>query len=317
MPTETLEAAETVKTPEYTHKSFELVFANFCNQYKQKAEEVAGPKAHMKDRFLGMPGNVSVQEMGQKLAEVRQAIGEPPQWDEDHDEVFMKEAIVLSARHLAWSAVMAGITTRYLNKTNDYINKERHNGRNNLQRLFNERRAGVSLQIAYNHAIRDYFDSGLAQTLGNDSPQGMNNLLEHASFISDQEKSRLIRGIALEIAAKKDLEAKSDGKYRVAYGSPEQDADGGDLVIIGQEDIVFIDLKSKMPEKFPGEIASTELDAERGYKWLESTGEGRNVVVWAYSNTPVRPDKFTLDDGRLAANLQAVAATVTLDKASV
>jgi hypothetical protein len=313
MPTEVLNSTETATKPEYSHRSFELVFANFCNQYRQKIEEVAGPKARMDGRFLGLPGNASVQEMGKRLAEVTAAIGEPAQLGLEYgDEVPLKDAVILTARHLAWSTLMAGVTSRYLEKIDGYIQKERYNGRQNVRRLFNEKKAGVVLQTSYKHTIRDYFDSGLARRLGNDSPNEMSQLLEHAPYFSETERSTLVRGTALEIAAKKDLESKSEGQCKVTYGSSEEDAVGGDLVIIAPEDILFIDLKSKMPEKFAGGEASTDLDYERGYKWLEGVGEGRQAVVWAYSKEPVSGNSFTLTDERLAASLKAVAATTAI-----
>lgn len=316
MPTETLETVEAVKTSEYSHKSFELVFANFCQQYKQKIEDVAGPKARLEGRFLGLSTNASVQKMGQRLAEVTAAIGEPQQLGIE-DEIPLKEALILSARHLAWSTVMAGITARYLEKTDDYISQERRSGRNNIRRLFNERKAGISLKLAYNHSIRDYFDSSLARALGNDSPQSMYKLMKHSPYMSETEKSALVGGIALEIAAKRRLEERTGHGLKVNYGTDEEDAVGGDLVVIGPEDIIYIDLKSKMPEKFVGGDVATDLDYDRGYKWLEGADEGRQAVVWAYSREPVSAGSFDLLDERLAANLEAVAVTATLENSSV
>jgi hypothetical protein len=318
MPTETRATHETAVKPEYTHKSFELVFAKFCDQYQQRIDEHSGPKARQQGRFLGLPANASVQEMGRRLSEVSSAIGEPAQLGPEHgDEIPLKDALILSARHLAWSAVMGGLTRRYIENVDSYIQKERYGGRSNVQRLFNERGAAISLKLAHNDGIREYFDSELARTLGNDSPEGMKSLIEHVPFLTENEKHALVSGIALEIAAKRELEQKLGQRVKVSHGSAKEDSVGGDLVIIGENDLVFIDVKSKMPEKFAGGEVATEIDFERGYKWIEGAGEGRQVVVWAYSKEPVSSDSFTLTDDRLAANLEAVAMTSAIDNTSV
>jgi len=313
MPIETAQRHETATKPEYTHKSFELVFAKFCDQYQQKIDELSGPKARREGRFLGLPGNASVQEMGRRLAETSAALGEPAQPDSEADEIPLKDALILSARHLAWSAVMGGITSNYVDKIDDFIEKEKYSGRHNNNRLFNDRKAAVSLVLAHMNGIRDYFDSDLARLLGNDSPKAMSDLIEHAPH----DISKLTSGIALEIAAKRNLEERLGSTSKVNFGSADEDSVGGDLVVIGPEDIVFIDLKSKMPEKFAGGEAATELDYERGYKWREAHGDARRAVVWAYANEPVSLDSFSLMDDRLAANLEAVASTAAIDNTSV
>lgn len=318
MPTETALGHETAAKPEYSRKSFELVFVRFCEQYQRKIEEIAGPKARQEGRFLGLPATASVQEMGRKLAEVAAAVGEPAQLGPEHgDEIPMKDALILSARHLAWSAVMGGITNQYIEKWDEFIQKERHNGRHNLRRMFNEKKAAVVLAVAHNHAIRGYFESGLAGILGNDSPEAMDRLLEHVPYLSETQRSALVKGLSLEIAAKRKLGEVSGGKYSVAYGSQAEDSVGGDLVISGPDDLVFIDLKSKMPEKFPDGTVSTELDDERGYKWVEGAGEGRQAIVWAYSKEPFSYHSFSLTDARLAASLEAIAETTVLEKESI
>ncbi|HET7528899.1 MAG TPA: hypothetical protein VFJ84_01570 [Candidatus Saccharimonadales bacterium] len=318
MPTETAARHETAVKPEYSRKSFELVFVKFCEQYQRKIEEITGPKSRREGRFLGLPATASVQEMGRRLAEVTAAVGEPAQLGPEHgDEVPMKDALIYSARHLAWSAVMGGITNQYIERCDEFIQRERHSGRHNLQRLINERKAAVVLKLAHNHAIRDYFESGLAEILGNDSPDGMDGLLKHVGSLSDKQREALVSGLSLEIAAKRKLDEIAGGKYSVAYGSQAQDSIGGDLVISGPEDLIFIDLKSKMPEKFFDGTASTDLDYERGYRWVEGAGEGRQAIVWAYSKEPCSPDSFNLTDGQLAASLEAVAATAAIEKASV
>jgi hypothetical protein len=315
MPTETLIKTEAINIPEYSHRSFELVFANFCAKYQQKIESIVGPKASHEGRFLGLPSNATVQQMGHRLSEVVAAVGEPPELPSDMEELTpIKEAIIYSARNLAWNAVMCGLTSKYIDSIGDFIKREKYSGKHNMSRLFYEKRAATSLVIAHNTGIRNYFDSGLAHKLGNDSPHSMSNLFEHVSYLSDIEKKALVKGISLEIAAKRTLDKRANGHYEVSYGTSEQDALGGDLVVIGAEDLVFIDLKSKMPSKFDGGEVATDLDYYRGYKWLEGVGEGRQAIVWAHSKEPVSEANFVLNDGTLIANLEAVAKTSVLEK---
>lgn len=270
---------------------------------------------------MGLPPKASVQQMGRRLNEVAQVMGDPPGWEDDQQEgASMKDAVLLSARYLAWHATMGGITQLYLDRLNEQIKYEKHKGslnggsHQNLGRLYYNRGKGLAILLAQIHALRDYFDSGLANTLGNDSPEMMNQLLKHVPYRSDRRREDLVAGISLEIASKHYLEtllkARDLGGFSVAYGNDEQDSRGGDFVVQAGEEIMFINIKSSMPEKFSDGEHSTPQDYERGYKWLASNDQEHKVVVWAYQNEPVEPGKFRLADARLASNLELVVGAM-------
>lgn len=319
MPTETLDTAETVKKPEYSHKSFELVFSNFCTKYTERIQSLAGNQPG--GGFLGLPRNASVQQMGQRLNEVAAAIGEPPELGKEYLEgAELKEAVLLTSRYLAWNAVMGNLTQLYADKLKDFIKREKHNkasnggSRHNLGRLAHERDAAVSVLLAQNHALRDFFDSGLAHTLGNDSPERMNRLLSNVPNLGEGHRKGLVKGISLEIASKRHIsflsKAHSTREISVAYGSDNEDARGGDIVLMSGEDILFIDLKSNMPEVFSDGDYSTPDDYARGYKWLEDEGNEQKVVVWAYLDEPIYSEKFSLADSRLSQNLDLIVGVI-------
>lgn len=320
MTTETISTrAETLAEPHYDYKSFELVFSKFCGQYGERLKEFEAPASiGDSNSFMGLPPKATLKDMGLRLYEVASAMGQPPKWeDSQDDDVSTKEAILLSARYLAWQATMGSITQQYIDRVKDKIDDEkaRHSDHNikrqNLDRLFREQEKAVTILLAQNHALRDYFDSGLAKRLGNDSPEKIQRLLDKLPYLDDDRKEGLARGISLEIASKRFVEnlLKQQGKedLTVAFGSDDQDSRGGDLVIYNGEDIFFIDVKSSMPKKFTGGEASTPEDYQRGYKWLDSRDNERKVVVWAYLELPVEPSKFKLADMRLANNLALVA----------
>jgi hypothetical protein len=319
MPVEDLITAETVKDPEYTHKSFELVFSNFCSQYAQRISDFTGNLGEQNDQgFMGLPAQASWRQMGQRLNDIGKAMGQPPSWD-DEPAINTRDAILFSARYLAWNATMGGVTQQYVDKIKDNIKHGKHakaqNGgsRDNLNRLYYEQKTGLSILLAQNHALRDYFDSGLARQLGNDSPAEMNRLLSNVLYLDSQQREALVRGISLEIASKRCLEdmVKTGqlDEITVAYGNDEEDSRGGDLVLLTGEETFFIDLKSSMPKKFSNGEESTSNDYEKGYKWLSNADKEHKVVVWAYEDNPVSIEEFKLDDERLAQNLQLVAAS--------
>lgn len=324
MPTETItRPAETLKETQYTHKSFELVFSSFCGQYGKNLGSLTAQSSRNgnSESFLGLPPKASVQQMGHRLNEAAQIMGDPPGWRDDQQEgATMKEAVLLSARYLAWHATMGGITQMYLDRLNEQIKSERqknsYNGgsHQNLGRLKYNRGKGLSILLAQNHALRDYFDSRLANTLGNDSPERMSQLLKHVSYGNAGRREDLVGGISLEIASKRYLETLMrtrglDG-IGVAYGSDEQDSRAGDFVVQAGEEMMFIDIKSSMPEKFSDGEPSTPEDYERGYKWLDGNDQEHKVVVWAYQNEPVAPEKFRLTDTRLASNLELIVGAM-------
>lgn len=215
---------------------------------------------------------------------------------------------------------MGSVTQRYIDKVKATIDRERHsksgNGgsRANLGRLYHERTAALAVLLAQNHALRDYFDSGLAETLGNDSPRKMDRLLSHVPNLAAEQRKALVEGLSLEIASKRQLEGLigTEGMQssKVAYGSNEQDSRGGDLVMLSGEDILFIDIKSSMPAKFSNGDESTPEDYQKGYKWLDGDEHEHKVVVWAYQPDPVEPEKFRLNDARMAHNLELVATSL-------
>lgn len=312
------EAAEAVRKPEYTHKSFELVFAAFCKQYADRIEALSG---HDHSHFLGLPPNASAQQMGKRLAEISQLMGEQPTLDDEElDSLDLKEAVLLSARYLAYFSISGSLTQQYADRLKDFKERERTshsaNGgsRHNLSRLAADRETAINRLLAQNHALRDFFDSRLAHTLGNDSPEHMDKLLRHNPYLTTDQREGLVKGISLEIAAKQRLEAgiAADGyeDLSVAYGTDQQDAKGGDLVLLAGEDILFIDLKSHMPKVFSDGDRSTEADYERGYKMLELDGEERKAVCWAYSDSPVAETEFRLTDPRLISSLDLLAGSV-------
>lgn len=310
MPSEAvLERPETHVESKYTHKSFELVFGNFCKQYSERIEQITGHPASENDRFLGLPTNASWTQMAERLNQARHSMGEPPSWP-DEGEVSEREAVLYSARYLAWFTTTEAITKQYVDRIQSEIHRNRHNKNHvNINRLRSEGKVGLTILLAQHHAIRDYFDSGLAKKLGNDSPQAMDELLSKVSQLRDHERQALVSGISLEIAAKRYLESVKDShrSAKVAFGDSGQDALGGDLVVTTGHEVTFIDVKSSMPEAFYNFEPSTELDFERGYKWVDSTNVDRAAVVWAYSSDPVESDSFTLIDARFAHNLAQVA----------
>ncbi len=320
MPTETVaEKSEVSQEFQYTHKSFELVFANFCSQYTNALETLSGGNAKdgTDSKFMGLPASASIQQMGHRLNEVAQIMGDAPRWEDDQEEgTSMREALLLSARYLAWHATMGGITQQYIDKLKEHIKSETPksslNGgsHQNLGRLSYHRDKGLAILRAQNHALRDYFDSGLANTLGNDSPEKMSQLLNHVPYLKDRHREDIVDGIPLEIASKRYVEQllKNGGNQDVgvAFGSDEHDSRAGDLVILNADETMFIDVKSSIPEEFSDKSKALAEDYERGYKWLNSKDREHKVVVWAYSNPAVERGRFILADDRFANNLRLV-----------
>ena len=319
MPETLTRLPEAITERHYDHKSFELVFSKFCSGYDEKLSELGLKQSTDNESFLGLPPKSTTKQMGSRLYEASKAMGDPPRWDATHsDGVSMQEAILLSARYLAWQATMGSLTQRYIDKINDKIDIEKayqnHNGRQNLNKLFFEREKAVSILLAQNHAIRDHFDSGLAKRLGSDSPEKIDSVLRRVKSLGEYQREALVHGISLEIATKKFVEKqlKEQNRHdlRVAYGNDNEDAHGGDLVILNGREMLFLDIKSSMPKKFTGGEAATPDDFQRGYKWLEDGPNGeRKVVVWAYMDRPVSGNDFKLDDARLAHNLENVVNT--------
>lgn len=313
MPVENLATAEAVRKPEYTHKSFELVFARFCDKYADRLQKLSHDHG-----FFDPAAPHSLKQMGRRLNEVSRAIGPPPPSGEDlAPEVDLEEAILLSARYLAWNTVIGSITQQFTDRLKNQIDyQKRRNGGHYRYNgwLAHERDAAVSVLLAQNHALRDFFDSELAHTLGSDSPNNMERLLAEAPYMSEEQRKSLVKGLSLEIASKRAAQAVARRQNRpdvaVAYGSDNEDARGGDLVLVAGEDILFVDVKSYMPDKFPDGSLSTPEDYERGYKWLASEGAERKVLVWAYLDSPVDRESFRLVDRRLASNLELVTGTV-------
>jgi hypothetical protein len=242
----TLERTPAPTETAYSHKSFELVFSNFCKQYDQKlSASGALTPADGKGGAVGL----------KRLEEVSKIMGDAPQWEAPSEYEDAKSALILSGRYLAWHTIMGSVTQRYIDKVKDTIAREKHskagNGgsRANLGRLYHERAAALSVLLAQNHALRDYFDSGLAQTLGNDSPRKMDRLLSHVPHLTAEHRKMLVGGISLEIASKRQLEkvaaTEELGYAKVAYGSNDQDLRGGDLVLVAGEDILFIDIDAQ------------------------------------------------------------------------
>lgn len=324
MPIETItEPVETSKEPQYTYKSFQLVFSSFCSQYEKSLGSLTMHPSRNgnSEGFMGLPPKASVQQMGRRLNETAQAMGDPPGWEDDQQEgATMKEAVLLSARYLAWHATRGAITQQYVDRLREYIDRERPtkslNGgsRHNIGRLNYERDNGLVALLAQNHALRDYFDSGLAQTLRNDSPERMSHLLNNVPYLRDRHREDLVAGISLEIASKRYLETLINthklGDLEVAYGSDEQDPRGGDLVVLKEKEIMFIDVKSSMPARFADGEPSTPQDYERGYKWVVNDDKEHKVVVWAYQVKPIESGQFRLADARLANSLELVASSM-------
>lgn len=325
MPSETLIPRQETQ---YTQKSFELVFHSFCSQYATKICEATGENtAHHVNNgsYLGLPQNATLRQMKDRLDEAIRVVGEPMDWASDTFEASpTKEHVLLSARHLAWYATVGSLTQGYIDRLNGRIEQARaDSGRNgssghNLDRLFSDRKEQVSLLIAQNSAIREYFESDLARQLGNDSPVAMGALLSKAPFMDDLQRDALVSGISLEIATERYIEhlitTEGDERITLAHGDDSQDSRGGDFVLVCPDEIVYLDIKSTMPKKFTGRDNSTPQDYERGYKWLADDESGaRKVVLWAYLEQPIQRDGFNLVDSRLANNLKLVLDSLSLD----
>jgi hypothetical protein len=128
-----------------------------------------------------------------------------------------------------------------------------------------------------------------------------------------ENKEGLVRGISLEIAVKRYMEQLAQAgrlsRNTVAYGTDEQDQQGGDLVVIKSGEIDFIDVKRSMPERFADGVRSTSHDFANGFKWLSGRGQEHTVVVWALIAEPVADNSFSLRDLRMAQNLEILAST--------
>lgn len=258
MPVETLSP---VKETQYTHKSFELVFHKFCNQYAERVVSATGRQSLEPDseRYLGLSKNATLREMKDRLEVASAAIGEPPDWDASAEGLYpSKEAILLSSRHLAWFATMGSLTQGYVDRLNDRIKECKHrssrNGgsNHNIDRLYNDRREQVSLLIAQNDAISEYFESELAHILGNDSPAKMDALLSTVPFLDERHREGLVSGLSLEIATGRYLgeliKTKQDKDISLAHGSSEQDSRGGDFVFVSEDEIIHLDINQKCPK---------------------------------------------------------------------
>ena len=302
--------------PVYSRRSFELVFTNFCAQYTNRVEQVAGQQLGGDMGFMGLAPNAPIKLVGRRLHEISQVMGDEPQWSGD-DQLEVKEAILHAARRLAWNAVMGSVNQRYIDRLNEIIDQERragrHGVRHNLARIISERNLSRDILVVQNHALRDYFDSPLAQMLGNDSPEGMAHLLEHVPFMTSENRKALVGGISLEIAVKRHMQQLASqgrlGQAHVSYGSDKQDERGGDLVVIKPGEVDFIDVKKSMPKRFADGVMASAHDFGRGFRWLGGRDVEHKVVVWALIGKPVAEDGFRLRDSHMAHNLEVLAAT--------
>lgn len=249
---------EQTRESDYTHREFEAVFSNFCDQYTERVAEVSGHQISTHETgFFGLSEHVGERELGRRLVEIGRAMGEEPRWTST-DDVEEKVAIIHEARRLAWNAITGAVNQLYIDRLESSLDKVRksgqHNQVHNLARLKHERTASRNRLVAQNHALRNYFDSPLATALGNDSPEGMRRLFNHIPFMGSENKERLVRGISLEIAVKRHMEQLAQAgrlsRNTVAYGTDEQDQKGGDLVVVKPGEVDFIDVKRSMPERF-------------------------------------------------------------------
>src|SRR2546423_15483799 len=121
--------------------------------------------------------------MGRRLNEAAQSMGDPAKWEgNQQDGVELRDALLLSARYLAWHATMGSITMQYIDRLDMHINSERHKnsinggGHQNLGRLRHERSKGLAGFSAPKKALTGFFFKKFARNFWRKLPAKMKTI---------------------------------------------------------------------------------------------------------------------------------------------
>ena len=214
--------------------------------------------------------------------------------------------------NLAWYGIEHSITADHLGVVQKAVRQLELSGKHHsdiLQDLKRSEKGYKSIVINDSHIFRTFFDSEVAAQFGLDSPEQINNFLTRSSIIGDSEQiSGYERGISLEIAAKRYLSnfarsMKDEGKEEIIvnFGSSQEDAEGGDIIILSDSSLVFIDLKNSLPDGL------TQDEIEQGYKLeFDDKKHQYKAIVWSESRLPVARESFRLTDPSLKQALEQV-----------
>jgi hypothetical protein len=318
MPNENLESTAVLERPtqpevvEFSGKHLEAAFTFRANYHKQRVLEKFGggselpplPKAGLDVR---LPESEKRFQKAYDLLQREQPAAIPVL-----EDGLSRDYVIALADNLAWKGIENSITTSHMDEIGKALIRMAADGKadNNSAAELKAREKGLKpIALDDNHFYRDFFDSEAAKTLGVDSPLVMKKLLKRASLTGNGEDSiaTLARGISLEIAALRYITRLLDGDENetiVGFGTSEEDREGGDIVVLRGEKILYIDLKNMRPGPGKG-FAADEI--ERGYRLYADTQKHiYKAVVWPESEDAVADDSFRLTDPSLKNALQKV-----------
>jgi len=235
---------------------------------------------------------------------------QPLEIPETNGEV-TRDYLIAIADNLAWKGIENSVITEYLDDGEEVLHQLKRNGKSSFGSVIELERAERALKtvlIEDNHFYRDFFDSEVAAALGVDSPKYIEKFIRKASLSahSSEIAATVAKGASLEIAARRYLDSllsKDGDEVIVGFGSSEEDRDGGDIVVVGDSSIVYIDIKNRKPDGLGSD------EAQEGFRLhFDSKKYVYKAIVWPETRDVVAHDSFRLTDVALKNALQKVMA---------
>ncbi len=313
-------AEKPAESIEFTGQHLEAAFASCVNYHKKRLLDAFGPDQQLPPLPAGPPADrfLASEKRLRKISDILNR--QDPQEIPPISEGINREFLVALADNLAWRGMDNSVLTQHLDEIEQVL-KRAHDHRTARQTIgqavdisgVKERgRVLKSIAIANSHFYRDFFDSGLATDLGLDSPTALRRFLSRSSLFGPQGEvvTSLAKGISLEIAVKRYLtgllsqpgSAAAGEEAIVNFGYVEEDKQGGDIVVIRGDKILYIDLKNSRPDS---EKTFTEREREKSFS-LRDRGIVQRAIVWPETPTPVSEDSFRINDPALKMALQTL-----------
>ena len=295
---------------EFTGRHLEAYFIKGVGYHKERILRAFGGSNELPPLPRGdLAETVTVSEKRYQKASDLLYREEPLEIPDTEGEITQDQVVAL-ADNLAWKGIEDSITQAHMDEIHKSLAQMAAGGwidRGEVSGLKSRERALRTIVLEDNHFYRDFFDSELAVRLNLDSPLEMRNFFKKTSLTGNGEDSvtRKARGISLEIAANRYLSSLvSDQEAIVGYGNSEEDREGGDIVVIQGDKIVYIDLKSMRPGHGKG---FSEDEIERGYRlYADNAKNIYKAIVWPETEEAVADDAFRLTDPSLQGALQKI-----------
>lgn len=298
---------------EFNGKHLEAAFTFRVHQHKQRILEGFGV-ANQLPALSNGNADVTISESEERFRKSYDLLRrEQPVKVPLFNGELSRDYVISVADNLAWKGIENSITTAHLDEIDKAIMQKGANGQsgsNGVAELKGRKKDLKPLALEGNHFYRDFFDSEGAKKLGLDSPAVMRKFLKRASLTGNGSESivRIARGVSLEIAASRYVAAllrHRGDEATVGFGSPEEDREGGDIVLTHGDKILYIDLKNSRPD------GVSSNDAGPGFLLQED--KVRHIykaTVWPESMDAVADDSFRLTDPALKNALQKVSLAI-------